>query len=115
VRFNSFLDIEYVTGRVRSEGRKGGDSAMINIEKIAERVHDAWWEEKKRQGFHSPEDCSSGGGVRFGIPCERCHSDMYPYDELSENVKEYDRKTVWAVLNAMGIEEEEEKRQRIAD
>lgn len=80
--------------------------AKINIEKIAEKVHDAWWKEKRLQGFHAPLACPSVGGIKFEKHCKWCHTDMYPYLELSDNIKEYDRKTVWAVLNAMGIEEE---------
>lgn len=45
------------------------------FEKICEAVHNEWWEEKKRQGIDD-------------------HPDMLPYQELPENVKEYDRVTV---------------------
>ena len=86
-------------------------------ETIASSVHDSWWEEKKSQGFHAPADCKSksAGDARaqdiksFGhneFPkfykfCAKCHTDMYPYNELPENVKEYDRVTVDAVLDAI--------------
>ena len=54
------------------------------FEKICEAVHNGWWEEKKRQGIDD-------------------HPDMLPYQELPENVKEYDRVTVRRVLEALGI------------
>lgn len=44
------------------------------LEKIAESVHNAWWNEKIKQGVTD-------------------HTDMIPYAELDENVKEYDRVT----------------------
>lgn len=54
------------------------------IEELAEAVHNAWWEEKKRQG-------KSEG-----------HPDAVPYSQLPENVKEYDRVTVRTVLGKLG-------------
>ncbi|NIV11753.1 MAG: hypothetical protein GWN62_10875 [Aliifodinibius sp.] len=80
------------------------------IEKLSSKVHDAWWEEKKKQGFHSPADCKKNVLIQFVDPppaafrtkhCDKCHTDMYPYDELPENVKDYDRVTVKTVLGAL--------------
>ena len=51
------------------------------LEKIAEAVHNAWRVEKINQGEN--------------------HPDMVPYAELEENVKEYDRVTVRAVMKAI--------------
>lgn len=90
----------------------------VLIEKIAEEVHNAWLDEKQCQGFHSPSNCESENHRSYIIAhwrdqerlptdpkfhkwCEKCHTDMYPYCELSENVKEYDRVTVKAVLEAL--------------
>ena len=74
----------------------------MNKELIAAEVHNAWWEEKKRQGFHPPLECSQPiDGLKFEPHCDKCHIDMYPYDELPENVKDYDRVTVQVVLNAI--------------
>jgi hypothetical protein len=47
------------------------------IEKLSEKVHNSWMEEKKAQGFHAPRNCPS------------------------ESHKDYDRVTVRTVLNAM--------------
>ena len=33
--------------------------------------------------------------------CDKCHPDMYAYHHLPENIKEYDRVTVRAVLDAI--------------
>ncbi|MDD4588824.1 MAG: RyR domain-containing protein [Parabacteroides sp.] len=79
------------------------------IEKLAEEVHNAWMKEKFEQGFHSPNDCTrkitNAECVRtvpkFTKHCNKCHTDLYPYTELPENIKEYDRVTVRAVLNAI--------------
>jgi ssDNA-binding Zn-finger/Zn-ribbon topoisomerase 1 len=79
------------------------------LEFLAEQVHNAWMEEKWAQGFHAPKQCPNNEfknndpeerlkNYRF---CDKCHPDLYTYDELSENIKEYDRVTVRAVLNAI--------------
>ena len=66
------------------------------LEKMAALVHDGWLEEKKRQGFHHPSKCDdsfiiSEHPLDYAGTCSKCHSDMKPYSELSENVKELDR------------------------
>ena len=65
-------------------------------EKLSEKVHDAWMKEKSAQGFHAPsyhkDGCSS---------CTKCHTDMIPYSDLAENIKDYDRITVNTVLQAL--------------
>lgn len=73
------------------------------VEQLAEQVHNAWWGEKKRQGFHSPNDCPNIQTAcgKFEKHCPKCHSDMYPYQELPEHVKEYERVTVRTVLKAL--------------
>lgn len=54
----------------------------VDLEQIAEKVHNAWWDEAKKQGREN-------------------HPDMIPYSDLSEPVKEYDRKTAEAVIEGM--------------
>mgnify|MGYP000843570206 CR=1 FL=1 len=75
------------------------------IEQLSARVHDAWWEEKARQGFHAPLSCPrrspANEYTKFECVCEKCHTDMYPYEELPENIKDYDRVTVRTVLQAL--------------
>ncbi len=86
-------------------------------EVIAAKVHDAWWEEKKNQGFHPPTECKNDSAEsawaqdiksqghnefpKFHKFCDKCHTDMYLYDELPENIKDYDRVTVETVLAAI--------------
>lgn len=53
----------------------------MNIEKICEQIHNAWWEEKAKQGFKHP-----------------C---MIPYNQLTEKQKELDRVTVYRVLDIL--------------
>lgn len=93
------------------------DLLKKNEEKIAEQVHNAWWLAKKEQGFHAPDDCISDEAkkatkldltshglyerLKFSKFCEKCHTDMYSYSELPENIKDYDRVTVQAVLDAI--------------
>jgi len=71
------------------------------LEFLAEQVHNSWWEEKKKQGFHAPVDCVNFRGDKFAKHCDKCHADMYPYDELADNIKEYDSVTVRTVLDAI--------------
>jgi hypothetical protein len=79
------------------------------IELLSEEVHNAWMEEKLAQGFHAPKQCpnnefkneDSEGRLKFYKFCDKCHTDLYPYSELPENIKEYDRVTVRAVLKAI--------------
>jgi len=76
-------------------------------EEIAAKVHDAWWETKKAAGFHAPVDCPKIKSLGFyKTPerfkfCDLCHPDMYPYDSLPEDIKDYDRVTVDTVLKAI--------------
>lgn len=71
-----------------AEPKKRRDKKMIEkidekmFEKICEAVHNAWWEEKKKRGIAN-------------------RPDMIPYCDLSEEVKEYDRVTVRAVLRVL--------------
>lgn len=53
------------------------------IEYLSEKVHEAWQEEKHKQGVYN-------------------HPDDIPYSKLAENIKEYDRATVRSVLKALG-------------
>ena len=77
------------------------------IEELSEEVHNAWMKEKLEQGFHAPNNCTwfplieTDETNKFVKRCEKCHTDLYPYSELPENIKEYDRVTVRAVLGAI--------------
>lgn len=80
-----------------------------DIEFLSEQVHNAWMEEKHNQGFHAPKDCQYHDDLwegKFDKSCDKCHIDLYPYYELPENIKEYDRVTVRAVLAAIRKMEE---------
>ena len=61
------------------------------IELLSEKVHNAWMKEKEAQGFSYGKDYDKE---------KKKHPDMLPYNELKEEVKEYDRATVRAVLQA---------------
>ena len=98
------------------------DTKLLNdkIEFIAEEVHNSWWKEKIKQGFHSPNGCKSDNhksylkadwqaqdrfddntSPKFYKWCDKCHTDMYSYGELAENIKDYDRVTVKTVIDAI--------------
>lgn len=96
-----------------------------NIEFLSEQVHNAWMEEKRKQGFHAPNECESINHKSFQSAdwqskerledlhnpkfykwCDKCHTDLYPYAEFPENIKEYDRVTVRTVLAAISKMEE---------
>ena len=98
------------------------------IERLADRVHQAWMEAKQAQGF-ADHPWTAGqhamvtierGGVRPA--CDKCtlpqslhHPDMRPYADLDEPTKEYDRATARAVLGeARELFGEREKAQREA-
>jgi hypothetical protein len=86
---------------------RGGGVDEHTFEKIAEAVHIGWMDEKQRQGFAdhawSGYACEACGCPRAcGLPHTKHHADMLPYADLPENVKDYDRATVRAVLS--GIE-----------
>lgn len=68
----------------------------IDIEKLSEEVHNAWMNEKVKQGFHAPKDCPT-----IDCPCEFCNADIALYSDLPENVKDFDRVTVKAILDTL--------------
>lgn len=59
---------------------------------------------KKNVGRDSMHRLSApyGNGIKFQVFCDKCHTDLYPYTELPEHIKEYDRVTVRRVLQALG-------------
>ena len=61
------------------------------IELLSEKVHNAWMKEKEMQGFSYGKEYDKE---------KKKHLDMLPYNELKEEVKEYDRATVKAVIQA---------------
>jgi hypothetical protein len=88
---------------------------------IAEKVHDSCLEEKKNQGFHAPVDCRNQSAkdicalallvdlledfefLKFNKYCDKCRIDMYPYSDLPEHIKDYDRAAVNAVLSIIEL------------
>jgi hypothetical protein len=78
------------------------DSALV--EQLSDKVHQAWAAEKQRQGFADhpwSDSCYMVRSKNCSIPKDKHHADMIPYADLAENVKEYDRATVRAVLDAI--------------
>jgi hypothetical protein len=90
---------------IQELSRKIAGMENPDIEHLSSNVHDSWWKEKKEQGFHAPLSCPRRSPAnrygKFEPVCDKCHTDMYPYEELPENIKEYDRVTVRTVLQAL--------------
>lgn len=62
---------------------------LPNVELVAAKVHQAWITMKKLSGVTSSISQATG------------EEQMRPYEELSEQIKEYDRATVNAVYAAI--------------
>lgn len=75
------------------------------IERLSESVHQGWLAEKQAQGFADhvlePRPMAMGRCRRCSLHSASHHTDMLPYAALAENVREYDRATVRAVLRAL--------------
>lgn len=63
-------------------------SSLPDIELVSARVHAAWVEQKRSQGFTSRQ-------------AENGEELMVPYEQLSDQAKELDRCTVRAVYSAI--------------
>ncbi len=61
---------------------------LPDIEVVSEKVHEAWMESKRKQGYTTRRS-------------EKGEEMMVPYEELSEELKEVDRGTVRAVYAAI--------------
>jgi hypothetical protein len=62
------------------------------IETIAERVHEAWMEGRRREGWTHGE---------FRDDIARTHPGMVAYEDLPDSEKEYDRRTALATIRAI--------------
>lgn len=88
MNFGQALEVLKRGKKVRRKGWNGKGIFIklyqphVDLEKVAEAVHNAWWKECKKQGRTN-------------------HPDMIPYAELAENIKEYDRKTGQATIESM--------------
>jgi adenylate cyclase len=62
------------------------------IEPVAREVHDTWWRRRASEGWtHGPARDDAA----------REHPSMIPYDELSEEERDYDRATIRATLRGL--------------
>ena len=69
---------------------------LPDIEVVSKKVHEAWMESKRAQGFTSRKS-------------ETGEEMMVPYEQLSEPLKELDRATVRAVYAAIRAAAEEKR------
>lgn len=61
------------------------------LEQLAKAAHEAWWTEKYARGVRT-------------WPNENGEEQMLHWDDLSEDVREFDRIVVWAILNQISVE-----------
>jgi hypothetical protein len=84
-------------------------SLELSLESLSEQVHNAWWEEKKRQGFHGLVGCpnmSEANMINDNFPCEKCCSHSDYFDKLSLRDQRYTAEIVKGVLDAIKKMEE---------
>ena len=87
--WQSFADPYYISLEIKQTKEDMEETKLIEL--LSEKVHNAWMKEKEAQGFSYGKDYDKE---------KKKHPDMLPYNELKEEVKEYDRATVRAVLQA---------------
>ena len=87
--WQSFADPYYISLEIKQNKEDMEEKKLIEL--LSEKVHNAWMKEKEAQGFSYGKDYDKE---------KKKHPDMLPYNELKEEVKEYDRATVRAVLQA---------------
>jgi hypothetical protein len=69
------------------------------VERLVEFIHDGWWEEKIKQGFHHPSEVHKEWDQEHPVKyCDKCHLDMVPYPELPSTSKILDKIAVETVL-----------------
>ena len=74
------------------------------VDQLAEFIHEGWWEEKIKQGFHHPSEMHEEWDPKNPKHiCNKCHFDMLPYPELLESAKILDKITVETILAGLYI------------
>ena len=69
------------------------------IERLAELLHIEWLEVMEEQGYHARNTC----GLYYTDTCDHCRDGLVPWFDLSEEVKEVNRRGVRRVLKELGI------------
>ncbi len=90
------------TGKPHPPSRAQIDAALGMIpanvlEKIAEYVHDSWWQKKIEMGFHHPVDGHAGATGDAKL-CDHCHLDMIPYSALAADKQSLDFETIGTTI-----------------
>ena len=73
------------------------------VDGLAEYIHDSWWEEKIKQGFHHPSQKHKEWKRNQKKICDKCHLDMIPYNKLPESSKRFDKVTIETTLAGLRI------------
>jgi hypothetical protein len=73
------------------------------IDGLAKYIHDSWWEEKARQGFHYASFHKEFNPSAIKKLCDKCHLDMIPYEQLPESSKVFDKVTIETTLAGLQL------------
>ena len=69
------------------------------LDRLAEWVHDGWWQEKADAGFHFPADAHAGWAPgSLPLPCEKCHRDMIKFADLPVDKQQFDVTTIGTTI-----------------
>jgi len=86
---------------------------MAVTERLAELLHEEWLVLKAEQGYHSADYhrgyALAGGPQWDGSRCSKCRDDLVPWADLSEPVKEVNRRGVRRFLKEVGLPERMQK------
>ena len=79
---------------------------MKDRETIGHLVHESWMKTKREQGFHYPTefhdtyDCTYPW-EQLGLPCDKCHADLVPWEALRKAQKDINRHAFDALIRWM--------------
>ncbi|HUW14381.1 MAG TPA: hypothetical protein VM537_31955 [Anaerolineae bacterium] len=75
------------------------------VEHLAKKMHHEWLEVMIEQGYHLFLDCP----LTHPHPCAKCRDGLVPWDYLSEEVKEVNRRGVRRILKEVGLSEKAQR------
>nr|MDO8112780.1 RyR domain-containing protein [Candidatus Sigynarchaeota archaeon] len=92
-----------ISAELRAEAKQKIPQELLP--KLAEFVHNSWWQEKIKLGFHHPSELHKEWDPKAPKKiCDHCHLDMIPFDELTPATKNLDNATVETVLAGLVLQ-----------